>query len=107
MKHPVIDQLEPEELDPSQIILGDPKVSSLTLYEEGGVESGLWRITPGEVTDVEVEESFLVIEGRATIEYSDGRAFTVGPGDTHHFKGGEETTWKVEETLLKAFWIAE
>lgn len=105
MNHPIIDQLEPEELDPSQIILGNPEVSSLTLLEKNGTESGLWRITPGEVTDTEVEESFLVLEGRATIEYKDGRAFTVGPGDTHHFKGGEETTWKVDETLLKAFWI--
>jgi len=107
MKHPIIDQLEPEELDPSQVILGSPEVSSITLCEENGVEAGLWRITPGEVTDVEATESFLVIEGRATIEYSDGRAFTVGPGDTHHFEGGEETTWKVEETLLKAYWIRD
>ncbi|MBN8865951.1 MAG: DUF861 domain-containing protein [Solirubrobacterales bacterium] len=105
MKHPIIDQLEPEELDPSQIVLGNPETSSLTLLEENGQESGLWRITPGEVTDVEAKESFLVITGRAIIEYADGRAFTVGPGDTHHFEGGEETTWKVEETLLKAFWI--
>ena len=103
--HPVTDQLEPEELDPAQIILGNPEVSSLTLLESDGTESGFWRITPGEVTDTEVEESFLVLEGRAIIEYSDGRAFTVGPGDTHHIKGGEETTSKVEETLLKAFWI--
>lgn len=103
--HPVIDQLEPEALDPSQIILGDPQVSSLTLYEGDGCEAGLWQITPGEVTDVEAEESFMVIKGRAIIEYADGRAFTVGPGDTHHFEGGEETTWKVEETLLKSYWI--
>jgi uncharacterized cupin superfamily protein len=106
LKHQILNQLEPEDLDPAQIILGEPKVSSLTLYEEGGREAGLWQITPGEVTDLEAEESFLVIEGRATIEYADGRAFTVGPGDTHHFEGGEETTWKVEETLLKAYWIA-
>jgi len=105
-RHPVLDQLEPDPLDPEQVVLGNPEVSSLTLWEKDGAESGLWRITPGEASDVEVKESFLVIEGRATIEYADGRAFTVGPGDTHHFEGGEETVWKVEETLLKAFWIA-
>lgn len=104
-RHPVIDQLEPEELDPAQIVLGDPEVSSITLYRDESCEAGLWQITPGEVTDVEAEESFLVIEGRAVIEYSDGRAFTVGPGDTHSFQGGEETTWKVERKLLKAWWI--
>jgi uncharacterized cupin superfamily protein len=105
MNHQILEQLEPEELDPAQIVLGNPEVSSLTLWEKDGCEAGLWQITPGEATDVEVEESFLVIEGRATIEYADGRAFTVGPGDTHHFEGGEQTTWKVDETLLKAYWI--
>lgn len=105
MNHEILDQLEPEELDPSQIIVGNPEVSSLTLYEQDGVEAGLWQITPGEVTDVEATETFMVIKGRAVIEYSDGRAFTVGPGDSHHFEGGEETTWKVEQTLLKAYWI--
>jgi uncharacterized cupin superfamily protein len=105
MNHEILDQLEPEELDPAQVVLGNPEVSSLTLYEQDGVEAGLWQITPGEVTDVEATETFMVIKGRAVIEYADGRAFTVGPGDTHRFEGGEETTWKVEETLLKTFWI--
>ncbi|MBN8870881.1 MAG: DUF861 domain-containing protein [Solirubrobacterales bacterium] len=105
MNHEILEQLEPEELDPGQVILGNPEVSSLTLYEQDGVEAGLWQITPGEVTDVEATETFMVIKGRAVIEYSDGRAFTVGPGNSHHFEGGEETTWKVEETLLKAYWI--
>ena len=106
-RHPLLDQLEPDPLDPAQIILGSPEVHSLTLYEKDGVEAGLWQITPGEVTDVEATESFMVIEGRAIIEYSDGRAFTVGPGDTHHFQGGEETVWKVEDTLLKTYWIKD
>lgn len=104
-RHEVLDQLEPEQLEPDQVILGQPQVSSLVLYRGEGGEAGLWQITPGVVTDVEAEESFLVIEGRAIIEYADGRAFTVGPGDTHHFEGGEEATWKVEKTLLKAWWI--
>lgn len=105
--HPVTDQLEPEELDPAQIIRGNPETSSLTLAEseDGREESGLWRCTPGVVTDVEVEETFLVITGKARIEVAGDGMFTVGPGDTHRFRGGEHTTWTVEETLLKAYWI--
>jgi len=106
MNHEILDQLEPEELDPDQIRLGSPEASELTLLETAdGHTAGLWQLTTGEVTDTEVKESFLVLRGRAIIEYGDGRAFTVGPGDTHRFEGGEETTWKVEETLLKAYWI--
>lgn len=103
-RHPLVQDLEPEALDPDQVVSGDPQVSSITLYRDETGEAGLWQITPGEVTDVEVEESFLVIHGRAIIEYSDGRTFTVGPGDTHRFTGGEQTNWKVESTLLKAWW---
>lgn len=106
--HPVTDQLDPEELDPSQIVAGNPETSELTLAEsEDGQVSGLWRCTPGTVTDTEVEESFLVITGKATLTYQDGREFDLHPGVTHRFEGGEKTTWKVEESLLKAYWIRE
>lgn len=106
--HPVTDQLEPEELDPSQIVSGNPETSALTLAEsEDGQDAGLWRCTPGVVTDTEVHESFLVLTGKATLTYEDGREFKLEPGVTHTFEGGENTTWNVEETLLKAYWIHE
>ncbi|MDQ2622843.1 MAG: cupin domain-containing protein [Actinomycetota bacterium] len=38
------------------------------------------------------------------IEFATGETITVGPGDIHRFQGGEEIVWKVEETLLKAYW---
>jgi len=106
--HPVTEQLEPEELDPAQVVSGDPRTSELTLAEsDDGQVSGLWRCTPGVVTDTEVEESFLVITGRAVLTYEDGREFVLEPGVTHRFDGGEKTTWDVRETLLKAYWIRE
>lgn len=104
--HPITDQLEPEELGPAQIVSGDPETSVLVLARSfDGAESGLWRCTPGVVTDTEVTESFLVITGKATIVFEDESSVTVGPGDTHRFEGGEGTTWHVEETLLKAYWL--
>ena len=104
--HPVTDQLEPDPLDPGQIVSGEPETSSLILAESGdGSETcGLWRCTPGTVTDTEVEESFLVITGEARVEFDDGRDLTFRPGDTHTFKGGEKTVWTVRETVLKAYW---
>lgn len=105
--HPVTDQLEPEPLDLEQILFGNPKTSSLTLAEsKEGAESGLWRCTPGVVTDTEVEESFLVITGKGSIEFEDGSTIELEPGVTHRFAGGEKTKWTVTETILKAFWIA-
>ena len=108
-EHPILGELQPTPLDPEQILAGDPKTSELTFAAtEDGVESaGLWRCTRGTVTDVEVEESFLVLCGRAKLRYEDGREFELAPGTVHRFAGGERTTWVVEETILKAFWVAE
>lgn len=106
-RHEVIGQLRPEPLDPDQILTGSPEVEELTLIEaEDGSISGLWQLSPGTVTDTEVEESFLVIAGRGKVTFQDGRIVELAPGVTHHFEGGEVTTWTIEETLLKAYWIA-
>ena len=104
--HPVTDQLRPDPLDPDQIVDGDPETSDLALAEsEDGTETcGFWRCTPGTFTDVEVQESFLVITGRATVEFEDGRRLDLKPGATHTFEGGEKTVWTVAETLLKTYW---
>jgi len=104
--HPVTDQLEPDPLDPDQVVAGDPETSTLALSDNPatGEQTGLWRCTPGVFRDVEATETFLVITGRAIVEFSTGETITVGPGDIHRFHGGEETVWKVEETLLKVYW---
>jgi uncharacterized protein len=104
--HPVADQLDPDPLDPDQIVSGSPETFDLTLAEseDGSETCGFWRCTPGTFTDIEVEESFLMITGEARVEFDDGRDLTFGAGDTHSFKGGEKTVWTVTETVLKAYW---
>jgi uncharacterized cupin superfamily protein len=66
--------LEPVPLDPSQVVAGAPEVSELVLSEsdDGRVVRGIWQMTPGVVTDTEVDELFVVHSGRATIEFADG-----------------------------------
>lgn len=104
--HPVTSELVTEPLDPSSIVSGDPVTSALVLAEDEdkGEEAGFWRCEPGVFRDTEVAETFLVITGRAVIEFATGETVAVKPGDIHRFHGGEETVWKVEETLLKAYW---
>ena len=105
--HPVIEQLDVDPLDPDQVVSGEPETSELTLLEtDTDGTSGLWQLTPGVVTDTEVEESFLVLSGRGEVTFEDGSRILLEPGVTHRFSGGEQTTWTVEETLLKAYWIA-
>jgi len=104
--HPAAESLDPDPLDPGQIVSGDPRTSSRILAEggDGREEVGFWRCEPGVFRDTEATETFLVVAGRAVIEFETGETITVGPGDIHRFHGGEKTLWKVEEPLLKVYW---
>lgn len=71
-----------------------------------GAAVGVWEITPGVVTDVEVDEVFVVLSGRATIEFSDGpEPIEVRAGSVVRLAEGMRTTWTVHETLRKVYVI--
>jgi uncharacterized protein len=95
------------DLDRSQILAGEPAITETILSEsaDGRVVRGIWRITEGTVTDVEQDEMFVVLEGRATIEVRGGPTVTVGPGDVCTLRRGARTTWTVHEALRKVFQI--
>ncbi len=96
-------ELVSEPLDPSQVLEGEPRTSAFVLSEaDHGTESGVWRCTPGKLRDVEVDETFVVLEGEATIEF-DGGSVEVGPGDVCVLRAGTETVWTVRKTLLKGY----
>ncbi|MER6401341.1 cupin domain-containing protein [Kitasatospora sp. NPDC001603] len=100
-------ELEPDPLDPAQIVSGTPEVSGRVLSEspDGRQLRGIWQITPGVVTDVEADEMFVVLSGRATVEIDGGPILEVGPGDCAVLRAGDRTTWTVHETLRKAYAI--
>ena len=101
-------ELAPDELDPATVLEGAPEVSDRTVWAsaDGRVERGVWQITPGVVTDVEVDEVFVVLSGRATIEIAGGPTLQVGPGDLCVLEAGARTVWHVHETLRKVFVVA-
>jgi len=105
--HVVDVPLEPGELDPASILAGSPEVTETVLWEspDGRIVRGIWRITQGTVTDTEQDELFVVIEGRATIEVTDGPTIEVGPGDVCILERGARTTWTIHEPLRKVFQI--
>ena len=102
--------LTPDEPDPASIVSGQPRTASLVLHEQPGpertVERGIWEITPGVVTDVEADEVFVVLSGRATIEIQDGPTLEVGPGDAAVLPEGAVTRWTVHETLRKVYQLS-
>jgi uncharacterized cupin superfamily protein len=94
-----------EPLDAAAVVAGAPATSSRVLVSDNSVERGIWEITPGTVTDVEADEMFVVISGRATIAVEGGPTFDVGPGDVCVLTQGARTTWTVHETLRKVYQI--
>jgi uncharacterized cupin superfamily protein len=85
-----------------------PPAQTATAPLPGGAElaTGVWRCTEGTVTDVEADETFVVLSGRATIDH-DGTSHEVGPGDVCVLPAGAETTWTIHETLTKVFVIVD
>jgi uncharacterized cupin superfamily protein len=97
--------LDADELDPADVLAGAPATASAPLWQAAGgaVEHGIWEITPGTVTDVEADELFVVLSGRATIAFEDGPVLEVGPGDVCRLRAGQRTVWTVHETLRKVY----
>ena len=79
------------------------------LETTGAGEVGIWQIDPGTVHDVEVDEVFVVLSGRATILAEGSTGTVVAPGDVVRLRAGTATTWVVTERLRKVYltWAAD
>jgi uncharacterized cupin superfamily protein len=95
--------LSVDPLDPGQVLSGDPEVRHLPVAETGEFAVGVWQHGPGVSTDVEVDEAFVVVTGKAVIAVDDGPVLEVGPGDLVLLPAGARTVWTVEQTLRKVY----
>ncbi len=96
--------LEHEAVTADQAVDGHPRTAAATLGEFGGLEVGVWEMTPGVMRDVESDEIFVVLSGSATVEFDDGTtALSLHPGDVVRLAAGAKTVWTVTETLRKVY----
>jgi uncharacterized protein len=96
--------LDHEPVPADQSVRGEPATAATALDEFGGLEVGVWEMTPGVMTDVEADEVFVVVSGSATVEFGDGsQSLRIGPGDVVRLAAGAETVWTVSETLRKVY----
>ena len=94
-----------EPVDPAKVVSGAPRVGVAELAAVDGLEVGVWAHTAGVSTDIEADEVFVVLAGRATIELDDGGVLHVGPGDVGILPPGARTRWTVHEDLRKVYVI--
>jgi len=97
---------DPDPLAPEQVVAGAPEVTARELWSATAASAGIWEITLGTVTDVEADEVFVVLSGRATIAIEDGPTLDVGPGDVCVLRAGDRTVWTVHETLRKFYAVS-
>lgn len=73
--------------------------------ENGGVEIGVLECTPCMSTDMEVDEVFVVLSGRARIDFvkPDLASIDVRAGGVMRLEAGRKTVWTVTETLRKIY----
>ncbi|WP_062318083.1 cupin domain-containing protein [Demequina maris] len=97
--------LETEPVPADMVEQGAPVAGAAALAEIAEVEVGVWEMTAGVATDIEADEVFVVLTGRATIEYLDPALPTaeVGPGSMVWLTEGMSTRWTVTETLRKVY----
>ena len=99
-------QLEHSPVPPEQSIAGAPTTAVLDLGTIGDQAWGVWEMTPGTMTDTEVEELFVVIAGRGTVRLiDDSTTLELAPGTVGRLAEGARTEWTVTETLRK-IWVA-
>ncbi len=99
----------PHELLPDPIE-GTPSAGSVTLDERNGVEVGVWEMTTGTAADTEIDETFVVLAGAATVRFQEVPGLSappadlaLSPGSVVRLAAGTRSVWTVTETLRKIY----
>ncbi|CAH0237943.1 hypothetical protein SRABI76_02927 [Microbacterium oxydans] len=92
-------------LPADEVLAGSPTTAVHALSTLGGVEVGIWEMTPGTASDTESDEVFVVLSGSATIAFDDPALpdLEIGPGSVVRLAEGQRTVWTVAETLRKVY----
>ena len=93
-----------EPVAAEQLVSGQPSTGSRALGTFAGREYGVWEMSPGAMSDVEVDELFVVVAGAGRVEFADGSApIELAPGSVGRFAAGTRTVWTVSATLRKIY----
>jgi uncharacterized cupin superfamily protein len=96
--------LVPEAVAADQVIDGAPTTAFAAVTSLGDLEVGVWEMTAGVMRDVESDEVFVVISGRATVSFDDDdRVLELAAGSVARLVAGERTVWRVTETIRKVY----
>ena len=93
-----------EPVAADQVVDGAPTTGFATVSSLGDLEVGVWEMSVGAMRDVESDEVFVVIAGRATVTFdADDRVMTLSAGSVARLSAGEHSVWTVTETIRKVY----
>lgn len=91
-------------LPAEQLVEGASEVGYVSLVDDPSLSVGVWEITPGVSTDIEVDEYFIVLSGRGTVEFDgDDSVYELAPGTVGRLAAGAASRWTITETLRKVY----
>src|SRR4051812_47890747 len=77
----------------TEVIWGAPVARTAPILSTpGAVEVGLWELRDGAARDVEVDEVFIVLDGRALLTVNDGTPREIVRGDVVELTEGDATS---------------
>ena len=83
---------------------GDQSAGSTDLGGFGDGSFGIWTITEGVSTDVEVDEVSVILSGLGTVEDLDtGEEAQLAPGTVLRLAAGVRTRWTIVEPIRKVY----
>ncbi|WP_186759335.1 cupin domain-containing protein [Arthrobacter alpinus] len=101
-------ELEHQPIPAADVLAGNPGTAIRELEPLDGASVGIWEMTPGTATDTEAEEVFVVLSGKARIEFLDtGDFLDIAAGDVVRLRAGQRTAWTVTQTLRTVYFASE
>ncbi len=85
----------------------DDRTSDLLLFEDGGLQIGVWECTPGTAQDAggDFDETMLMVAGRATAVGESGDEFDLAPGTLWATPRQWASEWQVHQAVRKLYVI--
>ena len=94
------------DLDGWKKIEGEPTMKTWIEYSTDEALCGTWEATPGTYEATYNNFEFVhLVEGKIVITPEGGKSHTVKAGDYFVVKQDFKGTWKIEEKVLKHFYI--
>lgn len=89
-----------------QVISGEPMTGFIELGMWGGKEVGVWEMSTGVMSDVEVDEVCIILSGSGSVQRTIGSTTVhqdLKPGAVFELHEGEETIWTVNKSVRKIY----